>query len=600
MRSILTGLTYATTGAFAALAVASIRDWHRERSLGRRWQVVAVDSLALVAILSVVAAPHVPAAWLGPFAIAIIGLFLFSGYGVLMMRSSFIPLSGPAHRTAASGLAGAGLATVAVLLLGPSRTPSLVDKGVAALIVMIWGGCLAEPVFRFWQASRRRPAVQRARLRALSIGLAGLVGIVIVDGLTPSLSSEPSIAIAIQVVALAIVPLLYASFSPPAWLRRLWRQTEEEQLNGAVRDLILFSPDRRTLGERALDWALRLVGGAAGLVEDCDGSFLARRGLDEDEARALVSALGSDLAPGIRQLSQGRTAIVNDLPLVDGQGWLIIVAGPFTPVFGSDEWDRLSQYAINVSAGLDRARVTERLTALERTKSEFLNLASHELRGPITLLRGYISMAEQGALGPLGERLEAVLPIMSAQADEMSGMVDQMLEAARLEEGKLQLHPRRIDLRDVAKKAVDQVRVLAEPSHELVLDNPSREVPAVVDPERIATILTNLLSNAIKYSPGGGEVRCVVARDKNLATVRVTDHGIGIADVDMQRLFTRFGRIVNNETSHIGGTGLGLYLSRELARLHGGDITAESSIGSGSTFQLAVPLVSSNGSNSSP
>jgi signal transduction histidine kinase len=110
-----------------------------------------------------------------------------------------------------------------------------------------------------------------------------------------------------------------------------------------------------------------------------------------------------------------------------------------------------------------------------------------------------------------------------------------------------------------------------------------------VDLERIQTILTNLLDNAIKYSPEGGEVRIVVGGDGDSAEVAVVDHGVGIADHDLPTLFTRFGRVMNPVVAHVPGTGLGLYLSRELARLHGGDIVASAVPGKGSTFTLRLP-----------
>ena len=172
----------------------------------------------------------------------------------------------------------------------------------------------------------------------------------------------------------------------------------------------------------------------------------------------------------------------------------------------------------------------------------------------------------------------------------MNLLVEQMLEAARLEEGRLELRPQRADLRELATHAVELMRPLSGGQHALILESPESEVPVVVDRDRIGTILNNLLENAMKYSPSGGEVRCTVIRDKEVGKVKVTDTGVGIAPSDMPQLFTRFGRVVTKETSHIPGTGLGLWLSRELARMHGGDITVVSRPGKGSTFTLAVPL----------
>jgi signal transduction histidine kinase len=277
------------------------------------------------------------------------------------------------------------------------------------------------------------------------------------------------------------------------------------------------------------------------------------------------------------------------LPLDEGTGMLVVFSGPFTPLFGTDEVARVGAWAAAITAGLDRVVLTERIAALEQSKSQFLNLASHELRGPITVLRGYLSMAQGGSLGRLSPELKKVLPLLIGRADEMNALVEQMIEAARLEEGRLELKPEQADLREIAARALELVRPLADGDHPLVIDAPSDAVPVVVDAERIATIVSNLLTNAIKYSPGGGEVRCSVMREDGVAKVSVSDRGVGIAPKDLPRLFTRFGRIANKATNHVPGTGLGLYLSRELARMHGGDLTVTSKPGEGSTFTLAVP-----------
>ena len=278
------------------------------------------------------------------------------------------------------------------------------------------------------------------------------------------------------------------------------------------------------------------------------------------------------------------------LPLDAGTGALIVLSGPYTPYFGSDELTWLSGYATSITAALDRAILTERIAALERTKTEFLNLASHELRGPITLVRGYLDMLANGSLGAVSKELRRVLPALQIKADEMNSLIEQMIEAARLEEGRLELHPVETDLRELARRAVDVIAPLTNKEHALKVETPAQAVRATVDPERVSTILANLLSNAIKYSPRGGEIRCAVTREDGMAVVEVTDQGVGIAPEEMDKLFTRFGRIPNQETRHIGGTGLGLYLSRQLARMQGGDVTVRSIPGKGSTFRFAVPL----------
>ena len=112
-----------------------------------------------------------------------------------------------------------------------------------------------------------------------------------------------------------------------------------------------------------------------------------------------------------------------------------------------------------------------------------------------------------------------------------------------------------------------------------------------VDAGRVVTILRNLLDNALKFSPKGGEIRCSVSVSAGTARVHVVDHGLGIPPEQIHRLFTRFSRLVTPDNSHISGTGLGLYLSRELARLHGGDIRVTSKLGDGTRFVLSLPLL---------
>lgn len=233
----------------------------------------------------------------------------------------------------------------------------------------------------------------------------------------------------------------------------------------------------------------------------------------------------------------------------------------------------------------------ERLADLERAKSGLLNLAAHELRAPIGVLRGYLSMVEEGDIREIAD-VRRLLPTLLAKVGEMHAMVNQMLETARLEEGHLALHLSRVDLRQPVRRAVGQGAVLARPGHWLVLDMDPTPIWVTGDAERILTIAGNLLDNAVKYSPDGGEIRCSVRREGGMATVRVTDHGLGIDARDLPRLFQRFGRIVTAENSHIAGTGLGLHLCQELAELHGGEITVRSEPGLGSTFRLALPVAS--------
>ena len=231
----------------------------------------------------------------------------------------------------------------------------------------------------------------------------------------------------------------------------------------------------------------------------------------------------------------------------------------------------------------------ERMAALDHAKSEFLRLASHELRGPLGVLRGYLSMLADGSLGTLPTAAAGVMPTLTAKIGEINLLIDQMLETARLEDSRLQLTLEDTDLRKLVESAVEALRPAAGSTHPLSVRVPERPVTALVDRARVMTILTNLLDNAIKYSPAGGAVSCELLEVAGTVRISVHDEGLGIEPRDLGRLFTRFGRLVTRDNSHIPGTGLGLYLSRELARMHHGDITVSSVPGRGSTFVLELP-----------
>lgn len=233
----------------------------------------------------------------------------------------------------------------------------------------------------------------------------------------------------------------------------------------------------------------------------------------------------------------------------------------------------------------------DQLAGLERAKSEFLRLASHELRGPAAMLGGYLSMMEEEVLGPIPERMRPVLPLLRAKAVQINMLANEMVEAARLEDGRLELKRKRVNLRDVIQRIVTSAATALDPRHQLrFVERVSGPVTVQADVMRLDIIISNLIDNAIKYSPNGGDVTVELSTAGALAMVTVRDVGIGIAPEDMDRLFIRFNRIAPD--ADVPGTGLGLYLARELARLHGGDLVAVSKVGEGSEFTLSLPLES--------
>ena len=240
-----------------------------------------------------------------------------------------------------------------------------------------------------------------------------------------------------------------------------------------------------------------------------------------------------------------------------------------------------------------------RAERLEREKSDFLRLASHELRGPVSILHGYIAMLEDGSLGELPGPAAAVVPILAATAVGMSDTVDQMLDTARIEDDRLHLRMARSDLARIVNDAARTVAVLHGATGRMRVSGAASPLMVDVDAPRVRTIVGNLVSNAVKYSSDTAEVTVTVRTAGKRALVEVADHGIGIPAAALPKLFTRFSRLHDTRTEGVPGTGLGLYLSRELARRHGGDITVVSKPGAGSTFTLSLPLPSPQPARSS-
>jgi signal transduction histidine kinase len=585
MTELLLVLQLAIALCFGALAVRSAVSWIRETDRRNGYLALALVSLALL----ILTAPVLEGGDVEPQALTDVALvlFLFSGYALLMFRDSFLPFARRTRWAITVALALVAIFGIAVQLpADPQRSLSALQFVALAAVLLAWVLCILEPAVRFWLAAAERRAVEAARLRALSAGYAGILLVVIMGTLGAGLGAAWTLLT--DLIALAVVPVLYVSFAPPAWLRRVWRQPEEDQFRSALHDLLTYSPDRETLARRALGWAQRLVGGESAFVIDSDHSILATQGVAPEHAAEI--AAGHDFlaagGPG-HQPWRKEHMIVVPLDLQKGRGAIIIISGGQTPVFQDDELSRLMQYASSVTAGLDRVSLNSRIHALERAKSDFLNIASHELRGPMTIIKGYLTMLDGGALGELSPRAASVLPLLVSKSDEITWMLEQMVETSRLEEGRLELNKQRGDVVEITDQAIDGVKLLLR-GHDLKRDEPAEPLEADIDPDRFQMVVRNLLSNAAKYSPSGSDIIVRIARSDGMATVSVIDQGVGISLEDQAGLFTRFGRV--KTTQHVQGTGLGLWLSREIARMHDGDLTVQSVAGRGSTFILAVPL----------
>jgi len=237
------------------------------------------------------------------------------------------------------------------------------------------------------------------------------------------------------------------------------------------------------------------------------------------------------------------------------------------------------------------------LKEAERLKDEFIGIAAHELRTPLAVLKGFAqTLIVQSARGKGPELVEwqmEALQSIDQATTRLVELIEDLLDVTRLQAGRLALHLEPTDLVALVRRVVTRLQMTTE-LHTLSIFTPVEHLVAPVDPRRMEQVLSNLIGNAIKYSPEGGSVNVTIHEDEQAheALLSVRDHGIGIPAQQHLLIFGRFARTDNARAYGIGGTGLGLYLCRELVERHGGRIWFESTEGQGSTFFVALPLVS--------
>ena len=225
-----------------------------------------------------------------------------------------------------------------------------------------------------------------------------------------------------------------------------------------------------------------------------------------------------------------------------------------------------------------------------RAKSEFLNMAAHELRTPLSVVRGYLSMLLEGVFGDMPEASLSALDIMGAKTEELNEIVDSLLTAARIDEARVPVRPEHVELTAAIRDALARAegrRALLEAAIACIV--PDHEVLVRADPAHVGRILDNLINNALTYCARQPQIRLSI-EESEMASVAVEDNGVGIPEDRQDAIFDRFVRIEDSSVGPTPGTGLGLHISRELARLAGGDLVLESSLrGEGSRFVLKLP-----------
>jgi PAS domain S-box-containing protein len=238
-----------------------------------------------------------------------------------------------------------------------------------------------------------------------------------------------------------------------------------------------------------------------------------------------------------------------------------------------------------VSLQAERARHYEEVKALNARKDEFIGLASHELKTPLTSVGGYLDIVSRMVSD---EKALLFLEKTKRQVKKLSALVNDLLDVSKIESGKLTFSLERFDVRQVLEDAIELVSYSNHP-FDFNLTADVEELFLEGDPHRIEQVLINLLTNAVRYSPGTNRVDISLSRQAADALIGVKDYGVGIPADKLEEIFSRFYR-VDETRNQASGLGLGLYLSQEIVSRHDGKIWVESQPGAGSTFWVRLPL----------
>lgn len=269
-------------------------------------------------------------------------------------------------------------------------------------------------------------------------------------------------------------------------------------------------------------------------------------------------------------------------------GKLIPISLSVSPIISEGKIIGAAKIARDITAQVEAKKEAERLydeiKTLNAKKDEFIGLASHELKTPLTSISAYLQILERVLTD---EKPQMFLAKTLQQVGRLSSLVEDLLDVSKIEAGKLQLTYSEVNVREVLTDAI-QLLEHSNPSHRIRLKSHGKPIAVHGDAHRIEQVLVNLMTNAIKYSPKADAIDVIVRYETNQVKIAVKDYGIGIPQDKISHVFGRFYRA--EDDPNISGLGIGLYLTRQIVDRHKGKIWAESKVGEGSTFWVTLPV----------
>ena len=254
--------------------------------------------------------------------------------------------------------------------------------------------------------------------------------------------------------------------------------------------------------------------------------------------------------------------------------------------------ERLADHA---AIAIENARLFQQVQEANNAKTEFISFVSHELKQPMTAMKGYTDLLIKGLGGPLNEQQEQFVTVIRNNIGRMDRLVRDLLDVSRIESGRLKLQMSRVVPEEIVNEAVQAFKqeIASKGQHIHIVMPPG--LPTVIgDRERLIQVLTNIVSNANKYTPRDGSITISADLwfDKGRDYVRwnVQDTGIGMTPEELNQLFTKYFRASNDAVLSVQGTGLGLVITRSIVEMHGGQVMVTSEYQKGSTFSFAIPI----------
>jgi signal transduction histidine kinase len=379
------------------------------------------------------------------------------------------------------------------------------------------------------------------------------------------------------------------------------RVTELESMQRADRQLNA-TLETEKVASTLLDWAVQITHAARGWVAirpdpESGPQIVAAGGFAPSDKPDLppegdplaVATAGDAVAvrPGGPHLPAGMLA-----PLVrEGKtAGLVLVERP-EPDFSAVEREALERLADHAAAAAENTLLFQQLRRANDAKSQFVSIVSHELKIPMTSIRGYADLLRQGMIGPVNDKQLEFLRTIMSNVDRMAALVSDLSDISRIETGRLRIEPAAVSAADAVRDAIAQMKPQFESRNQTVTADLPEDLPKMhTDPQRLMQILANLLSNANKYTPDGGRIEIRAAREGSLVRVTVRDHGIGMTEAEQARLFTQFFRGESDAVRDQPGWGLGLHVTKRMVEILGGTIGVESKPDHGSTFWFTQPV----------